>query len=76
LKWEASLCPSAKQRQKNHEEYSPESYINARSPIPNIIEVFDNFAVMNCFSYRNLDAGTRPVVIPASLIAQQTLSGI
>ena len=60
--------------QKNHEELFPNHQSTLKVTDPELIEVFDNFAFDEVFSYGNLDAGTRLMVILASLIAQQTLS--
>ncbi|MDR3629153.1 MAG: carboxymuconolactone decarboxylase family protein [Desulfocapsaceae bacterium] len=60
--------------QKNHEELFPDHTSTLKVTDPELIEVFDNFAFDEVLSYGNLDAGTRLMVILASLIAQQTLS--
>ena len=62
----------SKTAQKNHEELFPSHTSTLKVTDPELIEVFDNFAFDEVLSYGNLDAGTRLMVILASLIAQQT----
>jgi 4-carboxymuconolactone decarboxylase len=64
----------SKTAQKNHEELFPDHKSTLQVTDPELIEVFDNFAFDEVLSYGNLAAGTRLMVILASLIAQQTLS--
>jgi 4-carboxymuconolactone decarboxylase len=60
---------------KNHEALFPNHRSTLKVTDPELVEVFDNFAFDEVLSYGNLDDRTRLMVILATLIASQTLSG-
>ena len=60
---------------KNYEELFPGRKSRLHDTDPEFMEIFDNFAFDEVLDYGNLDARTRMIVILASLIAQQTVTG-
>ncbi|KXS43841.1 MAG: 4-carboxymuconolactone decarboxylase [Methanolobus sp. T82-4] len=58
----------------NLEELFPDHRSTLNLTDPELMEVFDNFALDEVLSYGNLDKKTRMMVILSSLIASQTLS--
>ena len=59
---------------KNHEELFPNQKSSLAVSDPELVEIFDNFALDEVLAYGNLDARTRLMVILSSMIACQALA--
>src|ERR1700744_2500849 len=60
--------------QQNHDELFPGHVSTLKATDPELIEVFDNFALDEVLAHSGLDIRTRMMLQLASLIASQALS--